>query len=110
VSVWNIKVNDRTEQQNLMITDWGEPVITVDNIKVAQFIYLLLNNQEIRDVIDTITSKALLILGRFTPKRKEVLDALRNALRKCDYLPLLFDFDINAGTGSPCNRVRAFRK
>ncbi len=93
VSAWNIKVNDGTKQENLIITDAGEPVITVDNIKVAQFIYLLLDNQEIRKVIDTITSKAVLILGRFTPERKEVLDALRDALRKRDYLPLLFDFD-----------------
>jgi Pentapeptide repeats (8 copies) len=93
VSAWNTKVNDRTRQENLIITAYGEPVITVDNIKIAQFIYLLLNNQEIRDVIDTITSKAVLILGRFTPERKEVLDALRDALRTRDYLPLLFDFD-----------------
>ena len=34
-----------------------------------------------------------MILGRFTPDRKEVLNALRDALRKRDYLPLLFDFD-----------------
>ena len=57
-SVWHIKVNERTKQLNLIITAPGEPVVTVDYIKVAQFIYLLLNNQEIRDVIDTITSKA----------------------------------------------------
>src|SRR5215207_2029801 len=34
----------------------GEPEITVDNIEVAQFVYLLLHNEKIRDVIDTITS------------------------------------------------------
>jgi len=49
---------------NLIITDDNEPTITVDNLEVAQFIYLLLNNQKIRDVIDTITSKVVLILGR----------------------------------------------
>ena len=70
-----------------------EPEITVDNIEVAQFIYLMLHNQKIRDVIDTITSKAVLILGRFTDERKAVLDALREELRKRDYLPILFDFD-----------------
>ena len=43
-----------------------EPKVTVDNIEVAQFIYLLLHNGKIRDVIDTVTSKAVLILGRFT--------------------------------------------
>ena len=76
-----------------MITPRGQPEITVDNIEVAQFIYLLLHNQKIRDVIDTITSKVVLILGRFTDARKAVLDALREELRKRDYLPILFDFE-----------------
>src|SRR5918999_1855834 len=43
--------------------------------------------------ITTITSKAVLILGRFTPERKSVLDALRKDLRKQGFLPILFDFD-----------------
>lgn len=73
-----------------------QPVVTVDNIKVAQFLYLLLNNEEIRGAIDTITSKAVLILGRFSEERKPVLDALREELRKHDYLPILFDFEPEA--------------
>jgi hypothetical protein len=92
VSVWNIKVDNRTKQQDLIITDSGEPVITSDNIKVAQFLYLLLNNREISDVIDTITSKAVLILGRFSEERKPVLDAIRDELRNHNYLPIVFDF------------------
>ena len=67
--------------------------VTVDDLEVAQFIYLLLNNQKIRHVIDTITSKVVLILGRFTPDRKPILDAIRDELRKRDYLPVLFDFE-----------------
>ena len=77
----------------MVITRGDEPEITVDNIEVAQFIYLMLHNEKIRDVIDTITSKAVLILGRFTDERKAVLDALREELRKRDYLPILFDFE-----------------
>jgi Pentapeptide repeats (8 copies) len=91
-AVWDIKMDDQTNQQNLVITPGGEAAITVDNIKVAQFIYLLLNNQEIRDVIDTITSKAVLILGRFSEHRKAVLDVIREELRKQNYLPIMFDF------------------
>jgi uncharacterized protein YjbI with pentapeptide repeats len=94
ISAWDVKLDAATRQENLIITPDGEPVITVDNIKVAQFIYLLLNNQEIRDVIDTITSKAVLILGRFSDERKPVLDALRDELRRPEhnYLPIVFDF------------------
>ena len=44
--------------------------------------------------IDSITSKVVLILGRFTPERKAVLDALREELREHHYLPILFDFDV----------------
>jgi hypothetical protein len=95
VAAWSVEL-ERTKQQNLIITREFEPEITVDNIEVAQFIYLMLNRQKIRDVIDTITSKAVLILGRFTHERKAVLDALREELRKRNYLPILFDFDVPA--------------
>jgi len=92
VAAWRLKL-ERTQQQNLVITRTDEPAITVDNIEVAQFIYLLLHNEKIRDVIDTITSKAVLILGRFTQERKPILEALRKELRQRKYLPILFDFE-----------------
>jgi Pentapeptide repeats (8 copies) len=91
-SLWNLKGCPK-EQFNVVITPKSEPAITVDNIEVAQFIYLLLNNQKIRQVIDTLTSKVVLILGRFTPERKVVLDAIRVELRQRNYLPVLFDFE-----------------
>jgi hypothetical protein len=95
VSAWRLRL-EGTKQQNLVITHPEEPEITVDNIEVAQFIYLLLHNPKIRDVIDTIGKKGVLLLGRFTDKRKRVLDALREELRRLDYVPILFDFDVPA--------------
>jgi hypothetical protein len=92
VSAWGVKL-EGAKQQDLLITPDTEFEITVDNIEVAQFVYLLLHNQKIRDVIDTITSKAVLILGRFTQDRKAVLDAMRKKLRERGYLPILFDFE-----------------
>ncbi len=92
VSVWDVKLAGAI-QSNLVITPSDQSAIQVDNLEVAQFIYLLLNNEKIRSVIDTIGKKAVLILGRFTPERKIILDALREALRRHDYLPILFDFE-----------------
>ena len=92
-SAWNV-ILVGTVQHNLVITKEGEPVVTVDDLEVGQFIYLILNNTKIRNVINTITSKGVLILGRFSdPQRKSVLDGLREGLRNFDLLPIVFDFD-----------------
>ena len=77
----------------MVITPRGEPEVTVDNIEVAQFVYLLLHNEKIRDVIDTIGRKGVLLLGRFTEGRIAVLERLREELRKRGYLPIVFNFD-----------------
>lgn len=92
VAVWNVKTG-RAVQTNLIITHPTEPTITVDKLEVAQFIHLLLHYPALREVLNTITSKIVLILGSFSPERKAVLDALRDLLRTRDYLPVLFDFD-----------------
>lgn len=91
-SVWRVGLGGAI-QKELIITQADEATITVDNLEVAQFVYLLLNNEKIRDVIDTIGEKGVLILGRFTEERKSVLDAIRNKLRELGYLPMMFDFE-----------------
>ncbi|MBZ0290500.1 MAG: pentapeptide repeat-containing protein, partial [Anaerolineae bacterium] len=92
VNAWDSWIIN-TSQFNLTVTSENAPEIVLDNLALAQFIYLLVNHVEIRDVIDTITAKAVLILGRFKGKRRVILDALRDELRKRDYMPILFDFD-----------------
>lgn len=91
-SAWDVNLAGAT-QNDLTVTPPGQFLVTVDNLQIAQFIYLLLQNKNIRDVIDTITSKVVLILGRFIDERKEVLDAIRVELRTRGYCPVLFDFD-----------------
>ena len=91
IAAWNVNLRDAI-QRNLRITPPDEPAIQVDNLDVAQFIYLLLNNENVRHIIDAVTSKVVLILGRFTEERKAVLDAIREQLRRCDLTPILFDF------------------
>jgi len=92
-SAWNVTLVG-TAQHDLIISKEGEAVVTVDDLEVGQFIYLMLNNTKIRNVFNTITSKGVLILGRFSdPQRKSVLDGLREGLRNFDLLPIVFDFD-----------------
>jgi uncharacterized protein YjbI with pentapeptide repeats len=93
VSAWNVTLTERTKQQDLVITPYGEPEVTVDKMEVAQFVYLLLKNEKIRDVIDTIGRKGVLLLGRFTEDRIAVLERLRAELRNRGYLPIVFNFD-----------------
>ncbi len=93
VSAWGVTLDGVKDQSNLRVTPVDEPVITVDNLEVAQFVYLLLHNEKIRSIIDTIGTKGVLILGRFVPERKAVLDAIRNKLRQLGFVPMMFDFD-----------------
>ena len=62
ISVWKPEL-DGAEQDNLVITPPDEATVTVDDLEIAQFVYLLLDNKKVRNAIDTITSKAILISG-----------------------------------------------
>lgn len=92
LSAWGVRT-EGMRQPGLVITPRDRPTITVDSLEVGQFIFLLLDNTRVRQVIDTVTSKVVLILGRFTPERKAVLDALREMLGRRNYMPVLFDFE-----------------
>jgi uncharacterized protein YjbI with pentapeptide repeats len=93
ISAWDL-IGTPEAQDSLIITPQGEPEVTTDNLKVAQFIYLILANEELRDVIGTIGKKAVLILGRFGGGGIEVLRAIAKGLRGSGYLPMLFEFAV----------------
>jgi predicted transcriptional regulator len=92
VAAWDLQT-DGLQQNDLIVIQREDALLTVDNIELAQFVYLMHKNEKLRNIIDTITSKAVLILGRFTSERKRVLDALREALRTRNYVPIIFDFE-----------------
>lgn len=94
ISAWNVQL-DHAIQTNLRITPHYEALVTVDRLEVAQFLYLMLHNQTIAQLIESLTSNLVLIVGRFTPERTSILDALRDALRQHTppYVPVLFDVE-----------------
>lgn len=93
IAAWNLKGTPARQSNLLIRATPKEPAIRVDDLEVAQFVYLLLNNEKIKRVVDTVGKKAVLILGRFSAERKPVLEAIRDTLRRHEYLPMLFDFE-----------------
>ena len=108
-SVWNV-LGTPKEQSNLVITpsvvtrdpanprqrsegEHAEPTITVDDLEIAQFIYLLLNYKNLRNTINSVTEKGVLLLGRFGGGGLAVLHAMGAKLREMGYLPIIFDFE-----------------
>ncbi len=92
ISAWDLNLNG-CRQSNIAISE-SNNVITVPTIELAQFISLLINSKNLRQVIETITSKVVLILGRFTPERKAILDNIKSQLDEQGYLAVLFDFEV----------------
>lgn len=69
-------------------------MIRVPSLEIAQLIYLLLDDRtKLRKLLCGIGDRGVFILGRFEPKRKEILDAVADTLADYCYLPIMFDFD-----------------
>lgn len=92
-AAWKIQTDKHTKQTNLIVTDHSDPTVTTDNLDVAQLIHLLLRAAAIKDVIDSMTGNAVLLLGRFTPERISVLNAIADTLRRLGDVPIIFNFD-----------------
>lgn len=91
ISAWDIKTNNNTITKNLIISE--NHSITVDDIEIAQFIYLILNNKKISHLITTMRTKTALILGSFDNESKPILDLLKEELPKHNLIPIVFDFN-----------------
>ena len=93
LSAWDL-IGTPKSQKDLIISPRNQGDVTTDDLEFAQFVYLIYNNQKIRNFMNTLTEKNVLILGRFSPpERKIVLDGLRENLRSFNLLPIVFDFD-----------------
>jgi uncharacterized protein YjbI with pentapeptide repeats len=90
LGAWDV-ILDGATQTRLVITK-EEPHVHVDDLEVAQFVYLLLHRQKLRNVLTTLGERTVLLLGRFT-ERKALLERIADRLRGLEYLPIVFDFD-----------------
>ena len=92
ISVWDVELQGAI-QGNLIITELGQPPIMVENIELAQFIYLLLTQKKLRDVLNSVIERSVLLLGRFDDGGLATLQAIAAKLREEQYLPIIFDFE-----------------
>jgi hypothetical protein len=92
ISSWDM-ILENTIQEDIYIMEDEDELLSVDDIELAQFLYKMIENKNLRRIIDTITSSVVLILGRFTKERKEVLDRIKHLTRENGFIPVLFDFD-----------------
>jgi uncharacterized protein YjbI with pentapeptide repeats len=91
ISAWDVELAD-ADQSNLLITD-SPPYVMADDLEMAQFIYLLINHKKLRNALNAVTKKGVLLLGRFGGGGLEVLQAIAGKLREEKYLPIIFDFE-----------------
>jgi len=97
MSAWDLKLKD-AKQQGLIIRyqpttapNEKEEVLTVHGLDPAAFMYFALHNRNISTIMNAAGDKWVLILGRFTEDR-DVLDKVRDALKKEQFIPIIFDF------------------
>ncbi len=92
VSAWDVNIGKTTKMRDLIISKSNQSLMTIDDLEVAQFIYTVLNNKKIKNVIDTMRTKAVLVLSSFDVKSKKVMEYLKDSIRRHGYIPLIFDF------------------
>ncbi len=110
-AAWSVKVDEKTCQDDLLVTpmqpnrgvgrgrrqsvvELTEPVppLRTESLEHAHLVHLM-TNPDLSDLLASVTSKGVLLLGRFAGEHGEVLDALRVEIRRLGYLPMKFDFE-----------------
>ena len=103
ISAWDLHTCNSSKQSKLVIEKTysfysdiiaeGRIPLMVDDIELAQFIYYLTNHKRLRETINVMNSRSVLLLGRFNNGGLERLYKLREWLLKQNYLPMIFDFE-----------------
>ena len=113
-NTWDVLIDSFTKQENLIIEQWDDPLLEIsddsnssrdniilqtNDIEVAQLLYLLTRrnangkSEKLKNVIDAMTDRIVLILGNFGLRRKSILKAMREKLANNGYVPVIFDFE-----------------
>lgn len=102
LSAWDLTVGEDTKQSNLVIeksyelysdlVERGIVPLSVDDIEIAQFVYYLSNHKKLRNTLNVLNEKGVLLLGGFRDGGLERLYKLRDWFRERGYTAMIFDF------------------
>lgn len=90
VSAWDVKL-ERTVQNELVISQPGEPVLAIDDLDAAQFINMLLHSPVLRDRVCAVTSRIALVLAARVPGSEDRIADLERALSDAGWISVHYD-------------------
>ena len=103
ISAWDLKTDPAMKQSRLVIEKSyelysdliasGKIPMMVDDIEMAQFVYYLSSHKNMRNMINILNSKGVLLLGKFKDGGLERLYSLMDWFKARNYTPMLFDFE-----------------
>jgi uncharacterized protein YjbI with pentapeptide repeats len=102
IAAWDLVTSDEMKQSKLVIEktyefysdliQQGKIPITVDDIELAQFVYYLNDHKKMRDTLNILNDKGVLLLGRFKDGGLERLYSICEWLQRKGYMAMIFDF------------------
>ena len=94
ISAWSIQTDARTRQELIVAAgNAGSAPLRAHDLQTAQLLALMLDGSGVRRLLDSVTSKLVMILGSFSAEEKPALDAVRSALQARGYVAVTFDFE-----------------
>jgi len=102
IAAWDLVTSDEMKQSKLVIEktyefysdliQQGKIPMTVDDIELAQFVYYLNDHKKMRDTLNILNDKGVLLLGRFKDGGLERLYSICEWLQRKGYMAMVFDF------------------
>jgi uncharacterized protein YjbI with pentapeptide repeats len=102
IAAWDLQTSDDMKQSKLVIErtyelysdliQQGKVPMMVDDIELAQFVYYLSNHKKLRDALNILNDRGVLLLGRFKDGGLERLYSMREWFQGKGYMAMIFDF------------------
>jgi uncharacterized protein YjbI with pentapeptide repeats len=102
IAAWDLQTSDDMKQSKLVIEktyafysdliQQGKVPMMVDDIELAQFVYFLSKHAKMRDTLNILNDRGVLLLGRFKDGGLDRLYSMREWFQHKGYMAMIFDF------------------